>query len=73
MSVKMTLWSTGTPVVTWWNNFYCQHNTGIGSLSEIDINQILKEHYAKYVIAYKEIYVEFEDEQYASMFILKYS
>lgn len=77
MSFKVTLWNAETPnlcSVGWWRNFYHENSQRRGeTMSMSELNRILKEYRAKYVSTDREIYIEFGDERYYSMFVLRYS
>ncbi|HAC14770.1 MAG TPA: hypothetical protein DCE78_02320 [Bacteroidetes bacterium] len=74
MTYKIVLWDKERPFTAisqrWWINF-C--NSLAYELSEYNVNQKLKEYHAKYVSANEQIYIEFEDEKYSSMLILRFS
>lgn len=77
MTCKIVLWSAEKPnttITTWWGNFYHQTSQRRGqTMSMYEVNEALAEYGAKYVSADREIYIEFEDEKYSSMLLLKYS
>ena len=76
MTCKM-LWShkeTNGYSTECWPKFYHQSSQELGEYMLLYvIGQKLKEQQSKYVQADKEIYIEFEREEYYSMFVLRWS